>query len=146
MRLVQKDDINQVTLIDREAFSTLWPPVNYRHEIQNPLAHYIVACDEEKIIEEPKEKSATQKGIFGLASKVRQLLNYDHSLGNETAFSGRQYIFGFAVFSENQSHIKLTELPQWCLVTDSVNASSIFLIECLHVERQKYVCRINDPC
>ena len=104
---MHKDDINQVAEIDREAFPTLWPPVNYRHELQNPLAHYIVACDEEKIIEEPREKSAPQKGFSRLASRVKQLFNYDRSLGNETPSSGRQYIFGFAGFwiMADEAHI-----------------------------------------
>jgi ribosomal-protein-alanine N-acetyltransferase len=40
-----KEDLEQVNAIDREAFPTQWPPANYRQELQNKIAHYIVACD-----------------------------------------------------------------------------------------------------
>ncbi|MFC2060260.1 hypothetical protein ACFLTZ_04095 [Chloroflexota bacterium] len=46
-RLMQREDIAQVIEIDREAFPTQWPPPNYQRELQNQLAHYIVACDNE---------------------------------------------------------------------------------------------------
>ncbi len=48
-----KKDIPQVTTIDREAFPTMWPPVNFGHELSNRLAHYIVACDGNKEATEP---------------------------------------------------------------------------------------------
>ncbi len=109
VRLMHREDIDQVTEIDREAFLTMWPPVNYRHELQNPLAHYIVACDdEEKLIEEPEAKSAPQEGFSRLASKARHLFNYDRFFGSETPSSGkRQYIIGFAGFRimADEAHI-----------------------------------------
>jgi ribosomal-protein-alanine N-acetyltransferase len=37
------DDIPQVSRIDREAFPTMLPPADFGREMQNPLAHYIVA-------------------------------------------------------------------------------------------------------
>jgi [ribosomal protein S18]-alanine N-acetyltransferase len=40
-----KTDIPQVSAIDREAFPTMWPPVNFASELNNRLAHYVVACD-----------------------------------------------------------------------------------------------------
>jgi [ribosomal protein S18]-alanine N-acetyltransferase len=45
--MTQKD-ISQVTIIDREAFPTMWPPVNFTNELRNRMAHYIVACDGSK--------------------------------------------------------------------------------------------------
>jgi len=45
-----KEDLDQVNEIDREAFPTQWPPANYRQELQNKIAHYIVCCDNTKII------------------------------------------------------------------------------------------------
>lgn len=45
VRLMSKKDIPQVTTIDREAFPTMWPPVNFSHEMNNRLAHYAVTCD-----------------------------------------------------------------------------------------------------
>ena len=108
MRLIQKKDIDQVTGIDHEAFPTMWPPVNYQHELQNPLAHYIiVGDDEEKMIEEPEAEPASPKGFSRLIARMRQWLNYGHSPGDETPSSGRQYILGFAGFwiMADEAHI-----------------------------------------
>jgi ribosomal-protein-alanine N-acetyltransferase len=95
---MRKEDIPQVTEIDREAFPTLWPPANYRHELENRLARYIVACDKEERVDEPEMEATPQKGFPGLVSKLKQLLNHDRFLGNEPPSSARQYIFGFAGF------------------------------------------------
>jgi [ribosomal protein S18]-alanine N-acetyltransferase len=43
IRKMVKEDIQQVSAIDREAFPTMWPPVNFQHELTNRLAHYLVA-------------------------------------------------------------------------------------------------------
>lgn len=96
VRLMHKGDITQVTEIDREAFPTLWPAANYERELQNRLARYIVACDEEETVEEPEVEASLEKGISGLASKVRRLFNHNRFLSNEPSSSGRQYIKGFA--------------------------------------------------
>lgn len=47
IRLMHQGDISRVTEIDREAFPTMMPLANFRRELGSPLAHYIVACDEE---------------------------------------------------------------------------------------------------
>jgi len=95
---MRKEDIPQVTEIDREAFPTLWPPANYRHELGNWLAHYIVAYDEEERVEQPEMKAVPQKGFSGLVSRLRQFFNHDRFFGNEFDSSARQYIFGFTGF------------------------------------------------
>jgi len=95
---MRREDIGQVTEIDREAFPTLWPPANYQHELQNRLAHYIVACDEDKTVEEPEVEASPEKGFPGLVSKVRQLFNYDRFFNNKLPQSAREYIIGFAGF------------------------------------------------
>jgi ribosomal-protein-alanine N-acetyltransferase len=95
---MRKEDLSQVTEIDREAFPTLWPPANYQRELNNQLAYYVVACDDEERIELPEPKATPQKGFSGLTAKLRQWFNHDHFLGNEPLPSGRQYIFGFAGF------------------------------------------------
>jgi len=96
-----------VAEIDREAFPTQWPPASYQHELQNRLAHYIVACNEEKTVEEPKVKPSPQRSFFGLGSRIRQLFDPDHSFDNELSPSGRQYISGFAGFwiMADEAHI-----------------------------------------
>jgi [ribosomal protein S18]-alanine N-acetyltransferase len=53
IRFMTKEDIPQVTAIDREAFPTMWPPVNFHHEIGNKMAHYVVACDGQKAVTNP---------------------------------------------------------------------------------------------
>ena len=46
VRLMHQEDVSQVTGIDREAFPTMLPPANFRREMDSPLAHYIVVCEE----------------------------------------------------------------------------------------------------
>jgi ribosomal-protein-alanine N-acetyltransferase len=58
IRLMIKKDIPQVTVIDREAFPTMWPPVNFHHELSNRLAHYAVACDGNQLVTIPVPKPA----------------------------------------------------------------------------------------
>ena len=58
VRPMAKKDIPQVTTIDREAFPTMWPPVNFNHELTNRLAHYVVACDGNKEITDPPPRPA----------------------------------------------------------------------------------------
>ena len=94
VRLMRKEDLAEVNEIDREAFPSQWPPPNYQRELQNPLAHYIAACDESKIAEEPEVKAPEKKGIVGLASRIKRWLNHD--IGNKLPPSGRRYILGFA--------------------------------------------------
>jgi [ribosomal protein S18]-alanine N-acetyltransferase len=53
IRPMVKEDIDQVNEIDHEAFPSQWPPANYRQELQNKIAHYLVACDDAKTIDAP---------------------------------------------------------------------------------------------
>jgi len=98
MRLMRKGDIAQVTEIDREAFPTQWPPANYQRELENRLAHYIVACDVGKTVEEPRVEVASGKGLSGVASRVKRLFSHDRFFGEELPPSGQEYILGFAGF------------------------------------------------
>lgn len=49
VELMKVDDLAEVQVIERESFTTPWPPHAYRQELEtNRLAHYIVArCGEE---------------------------------------------------------------------------------------------------
>ena len=98
VRLMRREDIAQVTEIDREAFPSLWPPANYKQELRNQLASYIVACDEERMVEEPEVKASPEKGLTGLVSRVRQFFSRDYSPSDESSPPDRQYITGFAGF------------------------------------------------
>ena len=53
VRPLVKEDLDQVNRIDAEAFPTQWPPANYRQELNNKLAHYLVVCDDTRIIPQP---------------------------------------------------------------------------------------------
>jgi ribosomal-protein-alanine N-acetyltransferase len=80
VRLMDKGDIPQVNEIDHEAFPALWPPPNYRRELENRIAHYVVACD-----------NTLKKGerSSGLLSRLRHLFKREVP-------ATREYIFGFA--------------------------------------------------
>ena len=45
VRQMTRQDLDEVTEIDREAFPTQWPPADYGYEFRNHMAHYVVACD-----------------------------------------------------------------------------------------------------
>lgn len=96
VRPMRKEDIAQVKEIDREAFPTQWPPPDYRRELQNLLARLIVVCDESKTVTEPEVEARPEKGISGLASKVRQLWRRERFFGNRLPPSDRKYVLGFA--------------------------------------------------
>ena len=98
VRLMRKEDIAQVTGIDHEAFPTLWPPTNYQHELQNRLAHYIVACDEGRTVEEPEVNAYSETDVSGLASRVRRFFTGGSLFGNEQPPPSKEYIIGFAGF------------------------------------------------
>jgi ribosomal-protein-alanine N-acetyltransferase len=90
---MRKEDISQVTDIDHEAFSSWWPLTNYEHELENHMAHYIVACDDaEKYIEEEPDGNSLSR----LKSKVKELFN--HNGGIETPPAQQDKIAGFAGF------------------------------------------------
>jgi len=104
---MHQEDIDQVAGIDREAFPAMWPPVNYQHELQNPLAHYIVACHEKRVVAEPEAEVTPQKGLSRLKSKVRRWFSYGRFFSNEIPPSDKQDIIGFAGFwvMADEAHI-----------------------------------------
>jgi len=89
-----KEDIDQVNEIDREAFPTQWPPPNYKHELQNQLARYIVVCDNGITLPAPEVRE--EKGISGLAAKIRRWLDGNTSSDAEKTSPDRKYVIGFA--------------------------------------------------
>ena len=94
MRPMRQEDIAQVTEIDREAFPTQWPAPNYRHELQNHLARYVVVRDESKTPEEPGVKPETSQ--HRLISRLIGWFNHNRFFGTELPAPGREYIVGFA--------------------------------------------------
>ncbi len=98
MRLMGKEDVAQVTEIDREAFSTQWPPPNYQHELRNRLAHYIVACDEEKTVDKPEVNASSETVLTGPASRLRRLFSRNRFSNSELPSPSKHYIIGFTGF------------------------------------------------
>ena len=94
IRPMLKEDIAQVTAIDHEAFPTQIPPPNYRHELQNQLARYIVVCDDTKTVAEPEVKA--DKGLSGLVSRIKKCFHRNHPPSARLSPSDQQYIVGFA--------------------------------------------------
>jgi len=94
IRPMGQEDLAQVVSIDREAFPTQWPPPNYRQELQNRLAHYVVACDDSRTMEASEEKP--RKGLFGLVSRIIPLHKRSHYLDVTLPEYTRQYIVGFS--------------------------------------------------
>ncbi len=106
VRLMCKEDIDQVSAIDREAFPTQWPP-NFQHELRNRLAHYIVACDEEQTVDEPEAKASSEKDSAGLASRWRRLFSRHRLFSNKQPPPSGHYIIGFTGFwvMADEAHI-----------------------------------------
>ena len=90
VRPMNQDDVAQVTAIDRDAFPTMWPPMNYQRELDNHLAHYIVIAEE---IEQSEEHIDRVEPEGGLTHKVIEWLT-PHKQGKEHP----QKIVGFAGF------------------------------------------------
>jgi ribosomal-protein-alanine N-acetyltransferase len=90
---MRQEDLAQVIAIDREAFPTQWPPPNYRQELQNQLASYIVVCDDTRTLVEPEVKP---NGLAWLASRIKRWLGRNRSPDEDKSPAERQYIVGFA--------------------------------------------------
>ncbi len=95
IRPMRKEDIPQVTGIDREAFSTQWPPANYNQELQNQLARYIVACSDTPTAEEPDTETA-RKHSNSLISRLTHWFKFGFFHNLESPAPEEQDIIGFA--------------------------------------------------
>lgn len=94
LRQMSKEDITQVTEIDREAFPTQWPPANYQNELRNHMAHFAVACDGEKSASQPGGE-IQQKNPTGLIAKLKRFLSLNHPSSNKLSSSAGDHIVGF---------------------------------------------------
>ena len=94
MRYMRKEDIPQVNKIDREAFSTQWPPPDYRRELQNPLARLLVACEDSPDTDEP-EMEIPREDVSCLASRLKRWWRQNRFFGSELPQSSEHCIIGF---------------------------------------------------
>jgi ribosomal-protein-alanine N-acetyltransferase len=91
IRLMCQEDLPQVNEIDHEAFPTMWPPPNYRRELKNSLAHYIVVSDENRKYQPPAPSPTPRKGLAGLLARLRLRSNHSDSQPPPA----REYLLGF---------------------------------------------------
>lgn len=117
VRLMRLEDVAQVAEIDREAFPTLWPPVNYQRELNNRLAHYVVVCDSERMMEVPVVEPPPENGWRRMLYRVRKLFDPDRFFGERLPPSGKEYVVGFAGIwmMVDESHITSIAVRSACL-------------------------------
>jgi ribosomal-protein-alanine N-acetyltransferase len=92
IRLMCQEDLPQVNDIDHEAFPTMWPPPNYRRELKNSLAHYIVVGDGRQQYQPPAPSPTPRRGLAGLLARLRRRSNHSES----QLPPAREYLLGFA--------------------------------------------------
>ena len=107
VRPMRREDTEQAAGIDREAFPSEWPPPNFKSELQNRLAHYLVACDAEKPADEPELNELPRKGSARLTHQVKRLFGLSNLFGKEPSTLPEQHILGFAGFwiMADEAHI-----------------------------------------
>ena len=104
---MHKEDVTQVSEIDREAFPTMWPPPNYERELNNRMSYYIVACDEEKSVELPAGKTSSGKNLPRLMSGLKRLISHERLSNSNNNLTAGHYITGFVGFwiMADEAHI-----------------------------------------
>jgi len=73
VRLMRRDDVDQIAQIDREAFPTEWPPTNFTRELDNRLAYYITACEDSPLVSAVAPKAASDNRHGGVLEWFRNL-------------------------------------------------------------------------
>ncbi|MEX2599887.1 MAG: ribosomal protein S18-alanine N-acetyltransferase [Dehalococcoidia bacterium] len=97
IRPMEGMDIDQVSAIEREAFSTLWPPTSYRRELKNKQAEYAVCVSDGEFVAARPERS--KRGLLGLFRRRKKQ--------TEPEFVRRQLVVGFVGvwFMAGECHI-----------------------------------------
>ena len=91
---MEKGDLAQINEIDQEAFPSQWPPPNYRQELQNRLAHYLVAIDDTRTAAEARGKEAKKQSR--LSAWLTPWLKPGYSRDEVPSRYTRQCIVGFS--------------------------------------------------
>jgi ribosomal-protein-alanine N-acetyltransferase len=94
VRMMCQEDVDQVTEIDREAFPTQWPSSNYKRELRNRLAHYIVACDGDRLAEQPETGTRRDKSP-GLLARLKKMFGGGSPSGDGQPPPDEHCIVGF---------------------------------------------------
>lgn len=104
VRTMREEDVEQVTAIDREAFPTMWPPANYKREMKNRLAHYLVVCDDRRPLKQAEVKTRSGNGLYGA---IKRLFLPGRYSAERQAPTPSHYIVGFVGFwvMADEAHI-----------------------------------------
>ncbi len=70
IRRMQKADIPQATIIDRQAFPTMKPPTNFERELSYGMAYYFVACRGDERDEPDTPEIVGYAGLWLLADEA----------------------------------------------------------------------------
>ena len=92
VRLMRQEDIAQVTNIDRLVFPTMKPVINFHNELQNKLAHYVVVCSKDKVVDEPRGGGSETSVLMLWLGSIFGWRNHPQKEADKL----KQYIFGFA--------------------------------------------------
>jgi ribosomal-protein-alanine N-acetyltransferase len=95
VRQMTRQDLDDVTAIDREAFATQWPPADYGYEFRNHMAHYVVACDSGTSVERLNGEPA-RRALGALGRLLDRVFGRRPPQGKQVTVS--HYIVGFAGF------------------------------------------------
>ncbi|MFC1948499.1 ribosomal protein S18-alanine N-acetyltransferase [Chloroflexota bacterium] len=108
IRPMRKEDILQVSRIDREAFPTMLPPPNFERELRNQMTHFYVVCDEEKQVDKvdiPVARTRTS----GLMNRLKRWFNPDGAVEDDIfqPENYNDYICGYVGFwiMADEAHI-----------------------------------------
>lgn len=111
VRLMQVDDIPQASEIDKECFTTLWPPTPFKRDLSNPLARYLVAVEknsQNNFPEPPPSRQGTQAPSLRkrLIAAIQRLLRRGKP-PLESPAEARERIAGFLGlwFMADEAHI-----------------------------------------
>jgi len=96
VRPMRPEDVSQVNAIDREAFPTQWPPLDYRRELQAQLTRHIVVCEDVSPPPLPEMGQPPQKKKRGLFTTVMKRLNFSHLFHHRLPRVAPQRVLGFA--------------------------------------------------
>ncbi len=97
LRDMHKEDIPQVHAIDREAFPTQWPPPPFKRDLDNRIVRYLVAVEEDGMVEvdDNDREFDNGRGLRSLVSRLSQLFAREQMAGREPA-QDSQRIVGYA--------------------------------------------------
>jgi ribosomal-protein-alanine N-acetyltransferase len=105
---MRHDDIDRVLALDREAFPTEWPPPNFKRELENRIAYYVVACSADELAEAVSPEAPAASGeTAGFFSRLRARLGRGARPHPERSARGDERVTGFAGFwvMADEAHI-----------------------------------------